>query len=409
MKTFKFHILLLIVLSIIVSCSRKDEIQGYNSQGGAGRANCFEDMGNFYMTGFFVDKIDIGDKSGCMIPPLALDRDRIVVTTVNGTLAMIAGKKVEWTVKLDSGSIVTAGMAGDKNQNVYLVTSDGILCSYSIEGKLRWKFHHDSLKSKGKIFSDLLAVNDGVLIAASPGVLIKVGMDSKMHWEYFFGLQTLKTFCTDKSGNISIVATHNLFGKADTLIHVNPKGKILWKKGFELSRILRGAISSGKLIVFPASYDLYQDKLYKMIALDTTGKIVWEKELAVTPRYISAGNDGKIYLVAYNSGMGESISGVYSYDSTGKMLWKQYLDNRIMSPALISRDNIGLFGVKRNTMGVFFLDKQGNLSKTVSLSQAPVFNQTPFVMPSPMIAFAGSDEFFILRIDDNAIDKILPW
>jgi outer membrane protein assembly factor BamB len=404
------HIYLVVILVLLVcGCSKQEEPQGYNSHGGTNRTNNYEELGSFYKNAFYIDKYDIADKSGCMIPPLALERGRMAVTTVNGTLAMLSGQKVEWIVKLDTGKIVTAGMAGDKDQNIYLITSDGTISSYSTDGKLRWKYLHDSLKAQNKIYSDLLTLKDGLVVAASPGILFKLGFDGKKLWDYNFVQQTMKTFCADKNGNITIVATQNMYGKADTVHYVNSKGKLIWKKGFDKTRILKGAITTGKLIIFQASYDIYQDKLYKIIALDTTGALAWEKELTITPRYISAGTDCSIYFVGYNAGVGESISGIYCFDLKGKMLWKQYLDNTITTPVLVSKENIAVLGVKRNTIGMFFLDKMGNLIKTVSLSDAPIFTQVPFVLPDPVVAFAGSDEFFILRIDDNAVDKILPW
>lgn len=404
------HIYIITILALLFyGCSEKEEIQGYNSQGGTNRTNNYEEFGGFYNNSFYIDKYDIGDKSGCMIPPLALERGRMAVTTVNGTLAMLSGQKVEWVVKLDTSKIVTAGMAGDKDQNIYLITDDGTISSYSTDGKLRWKYLHDSLKAKDKIYSDLLTLKDGLVVAASPGILFKLRFDGKKLWDYNFVQQTMKTFCADKNGNIAIVATENTYGKADTVHYVSSKGKLIWKKGFDKTRIIKGAITTGKLIIFPAAYDQYRDKLYKLIALDTTGALAWEKELTITPRYISAGADSNIYFVGYNAGIGESISGIYCFDLKGNMRWKQYLDNTITTPVLVSKENLAVLGVKRNTIGMFFLDKMGNLTKTVSLSDAPAFMQVPFVLPDPVVAFAGSDEFFIMRIDDNAVDKILPW
>ena len=163
------------------------------------------------------------------------------------------------------------------------------------------------------------------------------------------------------------------------------------------------------MILIPATYDIYEDKLYLIYALDTLGNILWKKELSVLPRNISVGDDGKIYVTGYNAGLGEGLSGIFCFTDKGELIWKQYLDVTIPAPVLISKDNVAVVGVKKRSPGVFFFNNTGILIKTVSLSDAPIFNLQPFVLPDPVIAFAGTEKLFILRIDDSMMNKILPW
>ena len=136
---------------------------------------------------------------------------------------------------------------------------------------------------------------------------------------------------------------------------------------------------------------------------------MWTKELSVLPRYISVSEEGNIYVAGYNAGLGEGLSGIFCFSDKGKLIWKQYLDITVKSPILISQDNLAIVGVKRRSPAVFFFNKMGTLIKTVSLSDTPILNLQPFVLPEPIIAFAGAEKLFILRIDESMMNKILPW
>ena len=127
------------------------------------------------------------------------------------------------------------------------------------------------------------------------------------------------------------------------------------------------------------------------------------------PKFISCAHEDKIYLLAYNSGYGETMSGIFCYNTAGKLQWKLYTGNTVPVPLLISEKNIAFFGTKRNTAGVFFLNLEGTVYSSVSLSDAPPFMHKPFVLNAPAVAFPGLEKMFLVKIDDSAIDRVLPW
>ena len=406
-KSFTF--LILFSFLIIISCSKQEEKPPYNLNGGIGRTNSYENFGSFYTSNFYITQYSLPDSSGIMFSPLPLDGGRLAIATIAGSLAVVDGKKTEWTAKLDSNLFVVAGMAADNRQNIYLIANNGLIYSFSNEGKLRWKYYYPKLDEGKFIFSDLLAQRDGIVASLSPGVVFKVSYEGKLLWHDDFQLATTKSFASTQSGKVLIPTTFNSFGQSDTMNCYSSTGKILWKKGFEKSRILRNPIIHKNLILFPATYDIYEDKFYLIYALDTIGNILWTKELSVLPRYISVSEEGNIYVAGYNAGLGEGLSGIFCFSDKGKLIWKQYLDITVKSPILISQDNLAIVGVKRRSPAVFFFNKMGTLIKTVSLSDTPILNLQPFVLPEPIIAFAGAEKLFILRIDESMMNKILPW
>jgi outer membrane protein assembly factor BamB len=406
----KTKILYIALVLIILSCSSKDDKAPININGGSARNNNYSHLGNFYDNIFSITPIEMKDKSGGFQLPLVIDNLRIVVTSVNGSVALLSEHKAVWEINLGQNQLVASGMAADKDLNIYLITTDGEVRSYSIEGNLRWKYKDDQFINRQLLYDDLLCQNDGLLVATSSGTLIKLSFAGNRLWSYNHGMQTMLSFCSDRNGNISFPATHNEFGKSDTLHRIKSDGKFSWKKGFENIRFLSNPITSGKVTIIPASYDINEQNLYLIIALDENGKEIWRREINLMPRSLSSDDEGLVYVQASNSGYGESITGIFCLDQKGNIKWKQYLDVKIPSPLILGKDVVTFLGNRRNATGMFFLNKQdGVLIKSVSLSDAPPFNHKPFVMNDPAICFLGLEKMFLIKIDDSAINKVLPW
>lgn len=396
-------------LIFLLSCSGNQEQLPYNSNGGWGRTNSYEKFGTFNSYNFYIDKYDVKDNSGCMTAPLALDGGRLAVATVGGSLCVVSNDKTEWQTKLDSNLFIAFGMAADINQNIYAVSNTGLMYAYSSDGKLRWKYQHPGLKSGEFYFSDLLALRDGIIAAISPGRILKISFEGKLIWEYEFAGSTTKTISATNGGSILVPSSFNEFGKTDTLLCISSNGKLLWKKEFEKTRILKNPVVSGDMILYPTVYDIYENKLFLVYALDTLGNLKWKKELAVMPRFISITDSKDIIVTGYNAGLGESLSGIFCFGTNGDLKWKQYLDATIPTPVMISKANLAVLGVRKNTVGLYFFNKEGTLEKTLSMSDALPILQLPFVTGTPSIGFAGLDKFFILRVDDAPLNKLFPW
>jgi outer membrane protein assembly factor BamB len=401
-------VIILLVGLFLSSCSDDKPPEPFNTRGGAGRVNNYEEMGTFLTNLYNVEKIEMDDSSAAIVPPLILDGIDFYIATVNGSVALIEERKAKWMVSLPDSQYVVADMCADIDKNLYLVTNRGEIISYDKSGKLRWKYLHQTIKDSSFLFDALLAQKDGIVVSASPGLLFKLSLDGKKMWQLNHKFSTVRTFCATESGNIAFPSTQNDFEKSDTLYFITPDGKIKWKKAYDKTRILKNPVSYKNLIIYPASYMLDGTRLYLLIALDTNGNEVWRQELNIMPEFISCGHN-RVYLLSYNSGYGETMSGIFCYDLDGNLKWKIYTGNKVPAPLLISETNIAFFGTKGNTAGVFFLNRDGTLYHSVSLSDAPLFSHKPFVLNVPAVAFMGSEKLFIIKIDDTAIDRILPW
>ena len=407
MKYF-FTILILLLGFVLLSCSGDKSPESFNTRGGADRDNDYEALGTFLTNVYSVEKIEMSDSSAAIVPPLILDGLYFYLATVNGSVALVKERSAKWAITLPDSQYVVAGMCADSDKNLYLVTNKGEIISFDKKGKKRWSYLHPVVRDSNFIFDALLAQKDGILVSAEPGLLFKLSLAGKKMWEFNHKHWTVRTFAADAVGNIAFPSTQNDFEKADTIYFISSGGKVKWKKAFAKTRILKNPVIYKNLIVYPASYMLGDTRLYLLIALDTTGKQVWRKELNIMPEYISCGHD-RVYLLAFNSGYGETMSGIFAYDMKGNLQWKLYTGNKVPAPLLVSEENIAFLGTKGNTAGVFFLNNNGTLYHSVSLSDAPLFSHKPFVLNVPAVAFMGSEKLFILKIDDTAIDRVLPW
>lgn len=405
-----FKLLYVITLSaVVISCSSEIDLQHYNTYGGSSRTNNYEHLGTFYDYKYTVEKINLPDSSGVSVLPLVIDALYYYLSTVEGTVALIEEKNAKWYHSLGKGQIVATGMAADKDKNLYLITNLGEVQSYSFEGELRWKYKHPHASDSNFIYENLLATRDGIIVTASSGIIYKLSNKGQMLWEYKHTLQYSGYPASDEFDNSYFALTHNDYYESDTILSIDSQGRVRWQTAFEKTRILKNPICQSGLIVYPASLMLNGNRLYLIIALDTNGKEQWRKEINIMPTYISADSQGNFYVVSQSIGMGETMSGIFCYNNKGDLVWKLYTGNKITSPILISKRNLAFFGGKSNSYGVFFLNREGVLVSSLSLADAPVFMHKPFVLHEPVIAFMGLQKLFVLKIDETAINKILPW
>lgn len=407
LKTQLLYIIFFVQL--LLSCSSEIDLQPYNTYGGAARTNNYEHLGTFYDYKYTVENINMPDSSGAAVLPLVIDAMYYYISTVDGTIALIEETTAKWHKSIGENQIVSAGMAADIDKNLYLITNLGEVQSYSFDGELRWKYKHPDASDSNFIYENLLALINGIIVTSSSGVIYKLSNEGKLLWEYKHELQYAGYSASDEHDNIYIALTHNDYYASDTLLSIDSRGKVRWKKAYEKTRILKNPICQSDLIVYPASYILNDSRLYLIIALDTNGNEQWRKEINIMPVFLSADSQGNFYLVSQSIGMGETMSGIFCYNNSGELVWKLYTGNKITSPILISKRNLAFFGGKSNSYGVFFLSREGVLVNSLSLADAPVFMHRPFVLHEPVIAFMGLQKLFVLKIDETAINKILPW
>ncbi|MBI5325359.1 MAG: PQQ-binding-like beta-propeller repeat protein [Ignavibacteriae bacterium] len=344
-----------------------------------------------------IDEIEYKDSSGAVASPLILPNSDIIVSTVKGNILSIAQKQVKWLFKLDSNDIPSVSLAADGNMNIYIITRAGKLYSLSKNGTLNWKKNYFNSIDKYDVFSELLTQDDGLIAAISNGEIVKIGIDGKLLWKLKSLLSPTKTFAADGNGNIYITLTNDEFGKTDSLLCISKSGNLVWKKGFENTRLIRTPVIFNKRIYLVGISISGEQKVSTLYSLDEKGNVIWKKELLLFARFISVDIDGKIYVTGYNSGIGEAMSGIFCFSADGKLQWKKYFE--VIIPYVNDR----------NSTGVYFTKKDGTLYEVVGLENMPVLYLQPAVTSDPLIIFSGAEKLCFVSIDAPPFDKFLPW
>jgi len=405
-------ILLSLVLIFQFSCDRDISLEGetINIYGGASRNNSYERFGDFYRQLYYVDSYDSVLKGGAIAPLLALSSNKIVFPSSEGDLILFENREIKWHLKLDSGNVASAGLCADKKQNIYLIDDKGKIYSFSYRGKLRWKKYFNEITNKDIVtFSDLLSVDDGVIAASSDGKILKYGNNGSIKWTKFFNSAIMKYFPSDEKGNLIVPLTQNTFGETDTLLFMDKNGKILWKKFFKNTRIIKPPVYSNNRIYLSCIENIENEKYPLIYCINNKGKILWKKELSIMPRFLSVDSEDILYIVAYNSGLGKPVSMLIALDKKGKKIWDKYIEVTITSPVMICDKILSFVGTDEVASGLYFMRKNGFLENVISLSDAPILNLQPLVTPNCNILFGGAEKVEILRTDVTPMKKIIPW
>ena len=405
-------LLMIVSLLLIGSCDREVSLKGepVNNYGGFSRNNSYERFGDFYRQIYYVDSYDSVLSGGAIAPLLALSGYKIVFPSSEGEINLFDNRELKWHKKLDSDNVASAGMCADKEQNIYVIDNFGKLYSFSVSGKLRWKKYFNKITVNDIVtFSDLLAVDDGIIAASSDGKITKYSFDGTVIWQRNFNSAILKYFPADNKGNIILPLSKNVFGETDTLAFLSNNGKVLWKKHFLNARIIKPPVYSYNKIYISGLVVIKEEKYPVIYCLDTKGRVKWKKELSLMPRFLSVDSDDRLYVVAYNSGLGKPISLLIVYDKYGKKVWDKYIEVSITSPILIAEKILAFAGSDEIASGLYFMRKNGFLENVISLSEAPILNLQPIVTPNLNILFGGAEKVQIIRIDETPMKKFIPW
>jgi outer membrane protein assembly factor BamB len=396
---------------ILASCEFNRSLEGesINLMADGARTSNYDKYGELYSYSAYVDIPVIDDTVGSYVTPLALAANKIVLTNFNGKVMLLTGRNTEWVAQLDSNAVAMAGMAADHNQNLYLIANNDVLYSYSKTGKLRWKHYFPAKENKFLVYSDLLIVSDGIIVGSSSGLLAKLDFNGKVLWEKSFSTGISRSFSADNKDNLIIPLTSKSYGKTDTLLYLDQKGNTIWKWHKDNFRIMGYPVFKDGIIYIIGSLGYSNDLTNHFISLDMNGNEIWEYELDAIPRFVSVDNDGDIYVISYDIGLGKTISIASKFSNDGHLKWEKYFETKAYSPMIIGKEYIMFSGRKPNTSGAYFMEKNGDYIKTVSLSNLPELVMRPEVKPDGVIIFAGSSRLSIVRIDDIWVNKIIPW
>lgn len=399
------------IFSFLISCHREDPLENkdINGFGGAHKDYSYEDYGNFYNYNAYIDKITAADSSGALIPPIALPASRIAVFTENGYFYKFFEKSIEWSNKFNQDDFPLTSMVVDKSGNFYYISISGELVSLDKNGKLKWKIIISDTLKKNNLFSDILIFEDYLFFGDNSGKFYAYSTNGKPLWSKIFPLMINRTFSISESGNIALTLTNDEFGLSDKLFFLKKNGEVIFEKEFQGIRLFRSpSIQKNKLILTGVE-DINDERKNLIICLDTLGNEHWRKKIDLFPRYTSISQDGLIFIVGFNAGIGKPISVIYCLDANGKENWKLYYDVTIKTPIMISKNKLAFLGVKDNLTAIFFIKKEGSIINHISLNDAPLINIKPTVRSDGVICFAAVNKLQIVRIDDTFLNKILPW
>ncbi len=380
-------VLLVSGVFIFMSCSTKTAFPDgpVNSQGGIGRANRYENVSAFISSEITNEKIPGEDSlSGAIVAPLLISSYQTIVATSIGGISQSNSSRVEWTAKLDEGVFISSGMAADASSNVYCAGSDGAVYSFSREGKRRFRTRYSD--SNNVLSSDILALVDGVVIADRNGMFTKISLEGKKLWQWQSSLPTLQTFPADEAGSIYFVMTHNDYSASDTLVKLTNKGSCEWKTVLPDTRVIVAPIfDRGRVCVGAIEHG----NAPMVLEFSDSGTLIRKTSLRATPRGLSISTNGTLYSVAYNAGLGETESVIQAFSKEGKELWFLNFGCKLLSPALISNENLAIVGTKGSAIAVYIMRYDGVLDSFLSLDTAPALLLKPSVSPDGTLVFAG--------------------
>ncbi len=410
---YKLSLILLLISAILglLSCSAELEEGPINQYGGAGRTNSYEVYGEFHTYNTYPDypKPEYQDSAGVIAQPLVIASYKLILGTKNSKIKLLAGTNVHWEFDLDSNEYVAAGMCGDTRKNIYAVTTNHRLLSLDFTGKKRWEYEIKDSAVRERVYADLLAVEDGIVLGSSSGLLMKFSHDGKLQWKRQSPFDLNRVFAADEEGNIAAALTQNEFGKSDSLVFLNPDGKINWAKHLDSIRLINTPVIHEDRIFAAGVKEIGYARMSIIYAFDKKGNIQWTKELNNIPKYLSVDADGKLYVASYSSGIGEDMTGVFCFDQDAELIWKIYFEAGVPYPLMISEESIAFIGSDRKGVGVYFLNREGVLMKGLSMSDIPNIYLKPAVLPDGVIIFAGSEILCSVRIDDTALNKLIPF
>lgn len=393
---------------LLLSCSDSNVTKDFdNSSGGIGRNNSYEFVDGFQYQ--IRSEILIDSLYGTTCPPHELANQKIIMASENSSIVSLFSNEKEWEYNLDSGHVIGSGFASDKSNNIYTIDNYGTAYSIDSDGNQRFKIEIIEA-SKLEFFNTPLSLPNSIIFSSSNGDFVSVDTNGKENYRLKFDTDIIGEVSALNENNILVTLTNGTFGATDTLVCLDSFGKEKWRFSSDGYRYLKGAITNGINIAVGGTKQLEDNKLSKVFYLDSTGKENWDKEISSLPRFLSMSNDGELFVITYDSGFRKMLSGVFSYSSTGDLNWNIYYDYSIPTPAWISGNIISFLASNRETYGLFYLNKDdGVLMHSLDIGEAAPIEFTPAIGDDGTINFSGKDQLRLIRIDETAISKILPY
>lgn len=392
---------------VLSGCSDTSTIPSdqLNLYGSAARTCSYETLEAFAKSAPVSEVVEPAEDStlpGAITPPLALAAGDVCIGTVDGAVARVIENQLVWKTPLAGKSVPAAALCGDANGNVYVVGSDGAVSSFDAQGKQRWRL--TAFRSGPAItYSDLLAVKDGVVAAASNGDIAKISFDGKVLWRWSSVLSPTKTFAADDAGNLYIALSHNEFEGTDSLLVLSSAGNMVWSLAFEGTRLIKTPVVTDNAVVVTGVRKSDNIRVSVLHKIDRMGRILWSREVKFTPRGVSVSHNGTIYVAGFRAGVGDPLSSVVAIASDGAELWKRNYEFAIPSPVLISGEMLVFMGTKGTSTGVYFIMRDGSFVDVISLGAMPVVNLQPAVDTRGVVLLASVESLGLVTVGAKGI------
>ena len=397
----------IILLPIIFSCS--DDKTAINFRGD-GRNNNYEDR-SLYSSDYFVidilsDSLHNNYRNGLKWPLLMMENGGIIWCGHDNKVKMLAGSRFRWEFDLKDQRIVSP-FAISPLGDIIFITSDNSVSSLGKNGQINWQESLlDSLSrvNDKKYYNAILTLKKYFVVTSSDGKIKFFDYSGNFLSELNLAISTIGNPSKINDSTFIISTSHFQKNKSD-LVYIFQNKKI--KKIFEIknSRLILGAISSDNKI-FTSTLKSENNKNSAFVtSFDTSGNIIWEKNIEHPAMKISSDDEGNIFCLMRENRFDKTHNWIIKIDKNGDFKWKLFFDNNIRSDLLIGENNIVLFATKDKTQGLFYINKQnGKLYSTLSFGQAADLNPFCVISEGGNVYFGTKNENKILKIEKDMLD-----
>jgi outer membrane protein assembly factor BamB len=411
---------------LAISCTKQRPLENYNFYGGTSRASNYE-LGGSFTTMVITDvpKLKAGEDlpKGCIVPPVAISFNHNYLATADGYVIRYANNSIEWKSALDSlasgkRAAPAALTVADKEDNFYILASDGALYSFDKTGKRRWKKPLFTPTSQS-LFSDLLILQSSIIAAFSAngtqGTIVKTDLQGTQQWQKEFTLAPTRTLAADEQENVFVGLSNNSSASNDSLLMLRPDGSTQWGQAIQNTRITKSPVYSAGMLVLAGIREVRGERSDVVVSMEaSSGKQRWERVLNFAPQGIALGtqqqNSEPLLVVAgYRVGIGEPLTLVYGLNAEGKELWRLSYELAIIGAPMISSENIAFVGTKGDALGVYLMRKDGVFDRVVSLSDAPILCLLPGVDIQNNLVFAMSEQLGLIKVGSLPAQRLLPY
>lgn len=405
---------LLFLLLILSSCGNPFKEPVFNASASYTRSNDYSHYKRFSTnvleTKYFdKNKDSVLENSGSHLEPLIVGTNDFYLLGADASISFVSKDILQARFFVPDSTPVSTRPAADNEQNIYFVSLKPIIYSFDKTGKYRWKYVLSDTTNPFEMCSDVLAVNDGVLVGTSSGKLFKITFDGKLVFQKQYNTAVSRSFAADEAGNVYFILTKNTFGDTDNLVMIDPQGNEKFNKAIDFVRIVKNPVVSGDNIYLIGFMQKAAKSGSFLICFDRRGFEKWRQELPVFPRFLSC-NEQNVYVVGFNTGVGESMSGIFSFSRGGKQNWRLFISATVTAPLLVGSSKSAAIGNTPNGAAVFFVDTDnGKLIEDRGLNEIDTFYTVPAITGDGSIIFAMSSRLGIVRLTDTALNKILPW